>query len=421
MINGVLNINILNVLSYLTKKRQVIIHFINNFLDKSSYIYFVRKNIFYIGKLLAIIALIPSCQIDQQFDYKISKIYIDSFSEIIIDSTNIYRSSKNNDQLNVQIRYQAKTLNSVYDSIKWVFPGGTPEKSNDLQEVTVIYNKYGIYDAKMVLIKYDTLSINRVKMIIDSVHLNDKLKIKYKERNWSSYDSYSTSNIWTSIPNTDIVIGKINNIYSDETPISIKTEFTGFDGQELRISFDYKVTLENPLISKIYTNSQKKIELKIDDFNKFTINKVNNDKYYKGYIKLYNKSNFELKFNIFPPLTETLWELDDNNSVSNFYKYKITENESYLINYINQVNTSSATIKYNDLIYGTSDALNLRLGDTTKIKIPSGQSKIQVRMKEKLPFSFDIYKEDSVSTSTSLNYNEYYFRVFIKNLIIEVL
>ena len=390
-------------------------------MAKSSYIYFVRKNIFYIGKILSIIVLISSCEIDKQLDYKISKIYIDSFSEIIIDSTNIYRNSKNNDQLNVKINYQAKTLNSVYDSIKWVFPGGTPEKSNDLQEVTVIYNKYGIYDAKMVLIKYDTLSVNRVEMIIDSVHLNDKLKIKYKERNWSSYDSYSTSNIWTSIPNTDIVIGKINNIYSDETPISIKTEFTGFDGQELRISFDYKVTLENPLISSIYTNSQKKIELKIDDFNKFTINKVNNDKYYKGYIKLYNKSNFELKFNIFPPLTETPWELDNNNSVSNFYKYKITENESYLINYINQVNTSSATIKYTDLIYGTSDALNLRLGDTTKIKIPSGQSKIQVRMKEKLPFSFDIYKEDSVSTSTSLNYNEYYFRVFIKNLIIEVL
>ena len=390
-------------------------------MAKSSYIYFVRKNIFYIGKILSIIVLISSCEIDQQLDYKISKIYIDSFSEIIIDSTNIYRNSKNNDQLNVKINYQAKTLNSVYDSIKWVFPGGTPEKSNDLQEVTVIYNKYGIYDAKMVLIKYDTLSVNRVEMIIDSVHLNDKLKIKYKERNWSSYDSYSTSNIWTSIPNTDIVIGKINNIYSDETPISIKTEFTGFDGQELRISFDYKVTLENPLISSINTNSQKKIELKIDDFNKFTINKVNNDKYYKGYIKLYNKSNFELKFNIFPPLTETPWELDNNNSVSNFYKYKITENESYLINYINQANTSSATIKYTDLIYGTSDALNLRLGDTTKIKIPSGQSKIQVRMKEKLPFSFDIYKEDSVSTSTSLNYNEYYFRVFIKNLIIEVL
>jgi len=381
----------------------------------------VRKNIFYIGKILSIIVLISSCEIDKQLDYKISKIYIDSFSEIIIDSTNIYRNSKNNDQLNVKINYQAKTLNSIYDSIKWVFPGGTPEKSNDLQEVTVIYNKYGIYDAKMVLIKYDTLSVNRVEMIIDSVHLNDKLKIKYKERNWSSYDSYSTSNIWTSIPNTDIVIGRINNIYSDETPISIKTEFTGFDGHELRISFDYKVTLENPLLSSIYTNSQKKIELKIDDFNKFTINKVNNDKYYKGYINLYNKSDFELKFNIFPPLTETLWELDNNNSVSNFYKYKITENESYLINYINQVNTSSATIKYTDLIYGTSDALNLRLGDTTKIKIPSGQSKIQVRMKEKLPFSFDIYKEDSVSTSTSLNYNEYYFRVFIKNLIIEVL
>ena len=209
-------------------------------MAKSSYIYFVRKNIFYIGKILSIIVLISSCEIDQQLDYKISKIYIDSFSEIIIDSTNIYRNSKNNDQLNVKINYQAKTLNSVYDSIKWVFPGGTPEKSNDLQEVTVIYNKYGIYDAKMVLIKYDTLSVNRVEMIIDSVHLNDKLKIKYKERNWSSYDSYSTSNIWTSIPNTDIVIGRINNIYSDETPISIKTEFTGFDGKEWKISDENK-------------------------------------------------------------------------------------------------------------------------------------------------------------------------------------
>lgn len=381
----------------------------------------MRKNIFYILKLLAIIALISSCNIDQQFDYKTSKTYINSFSEIIIDSTTIYRNSKNNDQLNVQIRYQAKTLNSVYDSIKWVFPGGIPENSNDLEEVTVIYNKYGIYDAKMLLIKYDTLSINRVEMIIDSVNLNDKLNIKYKERNWSSYDSYSTSNFWTSIPNTDIVVGRMNNIYSDETPISIKTDFTGFDGEELRISFDYKITLENPLLSSAYTNSQKKIELRINNFNKFTINKINDDKYYRGFINLYNKSDFELKFNIFPPLTETLWELDNNNSVTTFYEYKITENESYLINYINQVSTSSATIKYNNLIYGTSDALNLKLGDTNKIKIPSGLSKIQVRMKEELPFSFDIYKEGSIYTSTSLNYNEYYFRIFIKNLIIEVL
>ena len=166
---------------------------------------------------------------------------------------------------------------------------------------------------------------------------------------------------------------------------------------------------------------KKKIELRINNFNKFTINKINDDKYYRGFINLYNKSDFELKFNIFPPLTETLWELDNNNSVTTFYEYKITENESYLINYINQVSTSSATIKYNNLIYGTSDALNLKLGDTNKIKIPSGLSKIQVRMKEELPFSFDIYKEGSINTSTSLNYNEYYFRIFIKNLIIEVL
>tara|TARA_B110000858_G_scaffold111245_1_gene127326 strand:+ start:419 stop:1558 length:1140 start_codon:yes stop_codon:yes gene_type:complete len=373
---------------------------------------------FYTKILLAIMILISSCEVEEEQDYKTLKIYRNTYSKIIVDSTNVFRNSKNNDQLNVEIRYQARASNSDYDSIKWIFPGGIPEKLNNEMEATVVYDKYGAYDAKMVLIKYDTLNYNRVQMIIDSVPLNEEIKIKYKETNWSSYDSYSTPNIWTSIPNTDIIVGRINDIYTDQ--ISIKSNFTGFDEEQLRISFDYKVTLENPMQTDDLTNNQKKMELKIDDFNRFTINKTNDDKYYSAYINVYNKSDFELKFNLFPPLTQTIWELDNSGSVTPFYEYKINEDQSYLINYINQVNTSSATIKYNDFIYGTSDMVNLKLGDTTKIIMPSGQSKIQVTMKDQFPYSYKVYEEDSRVTATSLNFNEYYFRIYIKNLIIEV-
>ena len=373
---------------------------------------------FYTKILLAIMILISSCEVEEEQDYKTLKIYRNTYSKIIVDSTNVFRNSKNNDQLNVEIRYQARASNSDYDSIKWIFPGGIPEKLNNEMEATVVYDKYGAYDAKMVLIKYDTLNYNRVQMIIDSVPLNEEIKIKYKETNWSSYDSYSTPNIWTSIPNTDIIVGRINDIYTDQ--ISIKSNFTGFDEEQLRISFDYKVTLENPMQTDDFTNNQKKMELKIDDFNRFTINKTNDDKYYSAYINVYNKSDFELKFNLFPPLTQTIWELDNSGSVTPFYEYKINEDQSYLINYINQVNTSSATIKYNDFIYGTSDMVNLKLGDTTKIIMPSGQSKIQVTMKDQFPYSYKVYEEDSRVTATSLNFNEYYFRIYIKNLIIEV-
>ena len=362
--------------------------------------------------------LISSCEVEEEQDYKTLKIYRNTYSKIIVDSTNVFRNSKNNDQLNVEIRYQARASNSDYDSIKWIFPGGIPEKLNNEMEATVVYDKYGAYDAKMVLIKYDTLNYNRVQMIIDSVPLNEEIKIKYKETNWSSYDSYSTPNIWTSIPNTDIIVGRINDIYTDQ--ISIKSNFTGFDEEQLRISFDYKVTLENPMQTDDLTNNQKKMELKIDDFNRFTINKTNDDKYYSAYINVYNKGDFELKFNLFPPLTQTIWELDNSGSVTPFYEYKINEDQSYLINYISQVNTSSATIIYNDFIYGTSDMVNLKLGDTTKIIMPSGQSKIQVTMKDQFPYSYKVYEEDSRVTATSLNFNEYYFRIYIKNLIIEV-
>jgi hypothetical protein len=373
---------------------------------------------FYTKILLAIMILISSCEVEEEQDYKTLKIYRNTYSKIIVDSTNVFRNSKNNDQLNVEIRYQARASNSDYDSIKWIFPGGIPEKLNNEMEATVVYDKYGAYDAKMVLIKYDTLNYNSVQIIIDSVPLIEEIKIKYKETNWSSYDSYSTPNIWTSIPNTDIIVGRINDIYTDQ--ISIKSNFTGFDEEQLRISFDYKVTLENPMQTDDFTNNQKKMELKIDDFNRFTINKTNDDKYYSAYINVYNKSDFELKFNLFPPLTQTIWELDNSGSVTPFYEYKINEDQSYLINYINQVNTSSATIKYNDFIYGTSDMVNLKLGDTTKIIMPSGQSKIQVTMKDQFPYSYKVYEEDSRVTATSLNFNEYYFRIYIKNLIIEV-
>ena len=66
-----------------------------------------------------------SCSVEEGIVYRISTSRFNSLSQIAIDSTQIFRNNRNN-TLNVEVRYQAKTYNAAYDSIKWEFPGGTP-------------------------------------------------------------------------------------------------------------------------------------------------------------------------------------------------------------------------------------------------------------------------------------------------------
>ena len=127
-----------------------------------------------------------SCSEEEGIVNRINTSRFNSLSQIAIDSTKIFRNNRNN-TLNVEVRYQAKTYNTVYDSIKWEFPGGTPNIVNDATETSIIYNKYGTYKAKMILLKYDTLNYGNIRLLVDTIPITEDLSIKYKETNWITY------------------------------------------------------------------------------------------------------------------------------------------------------------------------------------------------------------------------------------------
>ena len=77
-------------------------------------------------------------------------------------------------------------FNATYDSIKWEFPGGTPNQITNVNEIAVSYEEYGVYDAKMIILKYDTLNYGKVRLLVDSVSLKEKIKIKRSNKNPTS-------------------------------------------------------------------------------------------------------------------------------------------------------------------------------------------------------------------------------------------
>ena len=86
--------------------------------------------------LLSVLATIYSCNVEQDDVNKIFTTRLNSLSKINIDSLEVFRHDRDNN-LNIQINYQADTYNTIYDTIKWEFPGGTPSKITDVSETSL--------------------------------------------------------------------------------------------------------------------------------------------------------------------------------------------------------------------------------------------------------------------------------------------
>ena len=365
--------------------------------------------------LLSVLATIYSCTVEQDDVNKIFTTKFNSLSQINIDSLEVFRHDKDNN-LDVQINYQSNTYRTDYDTIKWEFPGGTPNKIADVNEVSVRYNKYGTYTAKMVLLKYDTLNYGNISVQVDTITLNDKLSIKYKEKNWSTYQTNAN---WQNVGSYQTYID-VNEVYDSNDPIALVSNFSGFENKNVRINFKFKVALNNP-ISDSYTVNKKNIQLKVDGFTKYLLTGVENDKFYSAYISIPDKNEFELKLEVYPPLLSSDWRISNNGSTIPMYRLSDHNQNNFLLGYSDLSNSSSATIELNDLSFGSNDMKYLSLSDTTKILLPQGESKILVKMQDELPRSFEIFKEGSRQTGTSLSNDEYFYKLFIKDLIIEVL
>lgn len=365
--------------------------------------------------LLSVLATIYSCIVEQDDVNKIFTTRFNSLSQINIDSLEVFRHDRDNN-LNVQINYQADTYNTIYDTIKWEFPGGTPSKIADVSETSVIYNKYGTYTAKLVLLKYDTLNYGNISVQVDTISLDNKLAIKYKEKNWSTYQTNAN---WQNI-GSYLTYLDVNEVYDSNDPIALISNFSGFENKKVRINFKFKVALNNP-ISDSYTVNRKNIQFKVDGFTKYSLTGVENDKYYSANISIPDKNEFELKFEVYPPLLSSDWRISNNSNTIQMYSFSDHYQNNFLLGYSDLSSSSSATIELNDLSFGSSDMTYLSLSDTTKILLPQGESKILVKMQDELPRSFKIFREGSRQTGTSLSNDEYFYKLFIKDLIIEVL
>jgi len=366
-------------------------------------------------RLLSVLVTIYSCSVEQDDVNKIFTTRFNSLSQINIDSLEVFRHDRDNN-LNVQINYQADTYNTIYDTIKWEFPGGTPSKIADVSETSVIYNKYGTYTAKLVLLKYDTLNYGNISVQVDTISLDNKLAIKYKEKNWSTYQTNAN---WQNI-GSYLTYLDVNEVYDSNDPIALISNFSGFENKKVRINFKFKVALNNP-ISDSYTVNRKNIQFKVDGFTKYSLTGVENDKYYSANISIPDKNEFELKFEVYPPLLSSDWRISNNSNTIPMYSFSDHDQNNFLLGYSDLSSSSSATIELNNLSFGSSDMTYLSLSDTTKILLPQGESKILVKMQDELPRSFKIFREGSRQTGTSLSNDEYFYKFFIKDLIIEVL
>ena len=365
--------------------------------------------------LLSVLATIYSCTVEQDDVNKIFTTRFNSLSQINIDSLEVFRHDRDNN-LDVQINYQANTYSTIYDTIKWEFPGGTPSKIVDVSEASVIYDKYGTYTTKMVLLRYDTLNYGNISVQVDTITLNNKLAIKYKEKNWSAYQTNAN---WQNVGSYLTYID-VNDVYDNNDPIALISNFSGFENKKVRIKFKFKVALNNPISDSYYVN-RKNIQFKVNGFTKYSLTGVENDKYYSAYVSIPDKEEFELKFEVFPPLVSSDWRISNNSNSIPMYRLSDHDQNNFLLGYSDLSSSSSATIELNDLSFGSRDMTYLSTSDTTKILLPQGESKILVKMQDELPRSFEIFKEGSRQTGTSMSNYEYFYKLFIKDLIIEVL
>ena len=366
-------------------------------------------------RLLSVLVTIYSCSVEQDDLNKIFTTRFNSLSQINIDSLEVFRHDRDNN-LDVQINYQANTYSTIYDTIKWEFPGGTPSKIVDVSEASVIYDKYGTYKAKMVLLRYDTLNYGNISVQVDTITLNNKLAIKYKEKNWSAYQTNAN---WQNVGSYLTYID-VNDVYDNNDPIALISNFSGFENKKVRIKFKFKVALNNPISDSYYVN-RKNIQFKVNGFTKYSLTGVENDKYYSAYVSIPDKEEFELKFEVFPPLVSSDWRISNNSNSIPMYRLSDHDQNNFLLGYSDLSSSSSATIELNDLSFGSRDMTYLSTSDTTKILLPQGESKILVKMQDELPRSFEIFKEGSRQTGTSMSNDEYFYKLFIKDLIIEVL
>lgn len=381
----------------------------------------------------------------------ISQVSGDFSVSISRDSTNLKRDNKDASAIQATIQYQAITSEEI-DSIRWIFPGGTPEVVNDTLRPNVEYTGYGEYPAQLILTKYDTINDNNIVVRRDTTITNPAVKIYFEENEWAESewsltpDTLSTHS-WTSFPFSNLLVINEINTNLESIPYRRTANFSGFNGQQIRISFDYKVTRKGG--NQRFTGNNKKFDVIVNGFKRLQVNRTPNDEYQIASIIQNNASDFDIEIIKYPGLNSSPWKLiatslpgscQNNPSlvVSGTTSTSITtlsSSNSLLLyqesNISNQVfgftsvesDTQYYFLEYSNngqsYLFGTEDQTNLSLNELCPIEIEKGNYSIQIYLDESFPSTFKLTKLDSGATFNSTIINPYYFDLFIKNFRID--
>lgn len=381
--------------------------------------------------LISIYFLVNCTADSNSVDYTRSVRSGDFKARIVIDSSEIYRSNRNNGQLSVDIKYKAVLLDSEIDSIEWLFPGGNPESEKEVLAASINYSDYGIFNSQLVLTKVDTVGLNKIFSYKDTIDISNPLEIIYKEMDWSSFTTTDNEN-WIVLPNNQNVIIRENQVFESNTPFESFASFKGFSNQKLKFTVDYKLSYKNPLANTLTQNT--KIEVLINDLKIFGVSGVTNDEYFTQEFYVNNLEDFDFKIRKPPSLSNSGWTLSLTSSGTTLPDVQLYDlvNQNKIIGYLNleeastssgtrvidaQLNTSLNGTTYN---FGVTSQQNIGL-DGSAFQIKTGSNyKIIFNTEDGLPKSYEILNEDFTSIPVSLEKNEYYLDATFRKLYISI-
>ena len=346
-------------------------------------------------------------------------------ARIVPDSTLIFRSNRNNGQLNVPITYKAVLLDQDIDSIEWIFPGGNPSSIKESLSAEVVYSDYGSFSSKLVLTKVDTLNKNYIYSLKDTIEITRPIKIAYEENNWDTFTTSDDSQ-WAVLPNSKNVIIRENEVFEQNIPFEASARFTGFNNRKIKFSVEYKLTYKNFYENNVTTNT--KLEVLIDDLKAFGVTRVTNDIYFTQDFFINNLSDFDFTIKKYPALSSSDWEIIFNNSEiePNISLFELV-NQNQLIGYLDLSNSNTSsetldlllrtTINGNEFSFGkTGIGQNLSLDGLPISITPGFKYKFLITLEEGLPISYRYLKENFTSLPVQLENNEYFLDASFRKL-----
>ena len=384
----------------------------------------------------------------------VSQVSEDYNVSISRDSSSLKRESKDASAIQATIQYQAMTYEEI-DSVKWIFPGGTPSVVNDTLRPNVEYTGYGEYPAQLILTKYDTVNENNIIIRRDTIVTDPAVRIYFEENaweqsEWSATPDTLTTHTWTSFPFSNLLVINEVNANTESIPYRRSANFNGFNGQQIRISFDYKITRKGG--NRRFTGNNPKFDILVDGFKRLQVSKTPNDEYQIASILLNNASDFAIEIVKYPGLNASPWQLSPTSlpascqtatsavvsgtgssspstssisiSATSLLLYQestvsdqvfgftavASDTQYYFLNYSNNGQS---------FMFGTTDQNALSLNEPCPIEIEKGNYSIRVYLDEGFPSSFKLFKLDSAANFTSTIVDPNYFDLFIKNFKID--